>query len=253
MRHPLAKKRGSSGSADTIRIDFGKEVEGGGGGVRLPENDYKVKIVKIKKIRSSEKDTPGLGVTLKITEGKFSGKKITDRLWLTPKSLWRVRSLLEALGMSVPKKAVNLPTKKLINKELGATIIDDEPYQGRIKSKVGDFVDLETLADLYDDEDEDDEDDLDDDDVDDDDSDDEDEDSDDSDDDDDEDEDDEEDGDDLDDMDRAELKKYIKENDIEVKVTKKMDADAIREAIEGASDEDDEDDDDVDDLDLDEL
>ena len=239
----MAKKSG-----DTIRLDFSKEVEGGGGGIRLPENDYKGKIVKIKKIRASEKDTPGLAVTIKITEGKFSGKKITDRLWITPKSLWRVRSMLEALGVSVPKKAINLPTKKLIGKELGVTIIDDEPYQGRIKSKIGDFIDLETLSDLYDDEDED----ADDEDFDDEDS--EDEDSDDE-------EEDEEDGeededDDLSDLSRKELKKYIKENDLEVKVTKKMDEDEIREAIEEARDEDsddEEDDEDEEELDLDDF
>jgi len=240
----VAKKR--KGSADTIRLDFSKEVEGGGGGIRLPENDYKGQIVKIKKIRSSEKDTPGLAVTIKITEGKFKGKKLTDRLWITPKSLWRVRSMLEALGITVPKKVVNLPIKKIIGKELGLTVIDDEPYNGRIKSKIGDFVDLETLADLYDDEDEDedfDEDDVDDDDDDDEDS-DEDEDEDDEDEDEDEDEDDEDD--DLEEMNRKELKAYIKENDLSVKVTKKMDADAIREAIEEAKGDDDEDEDEID-------
>jgi len=237
----VAKKR--KGSADTIRLDFSKEVEGGGGGIRLPENDYKGQIVKIKKIRSSEKDTPGLAVTIKITEGKFKGKKLTDRLWITPKSLWRVRSMLEALGISVPKKVVNLPIKKIIGKELGLTVIDDEPYNGRIKSKIGDFVDLETLADLYDDEDEDD-DDFDEDDVDDEDS-DEDEDDEDEDDED-EDDEDEDDEDDLEDMNRKELKQYIKENDLQVKVTKKMDADDIREAIEEAKGDDDEDEDEID-------
>lgn len=241
----MAKK----GSSDTIRLDFGKEVEGGGGGIRLPENDYKGKILKIKKIRASEKDTPGLAVTIKITDGKFSGKKITDRLWITPKSLWRIRSMLEALGLTVPKKAINLPTKKLIGKELGITVIDDEPYQGRIKSKIGDFVDLETLADLYDDEDED----EDDEDLDDEEAENEDDDEEEEDDEDEEDEEDE-DEDDLEEMSRKELKQYIKENDLEVKVTKKMDEDEIREAISEASDSDDDDEEDEDDeLDLDDF
>lgn len=207
MAKKRKKKSGSGGSAEVIRIDFGKEVEGGGGGVRLPESDYKAKIIKIKKIRSEEKDTPGIAVTMKITEGKFEGKKLTDRLWITPKSLWRVRALLEALGISVPKKAVNLPTKKLVGKEVGITVIDDDPYKGRIKSKIGDFIDLETLADLYDedDEDEDDEDDIDEDD-DEDEEDDEEEEDDEDDEDEDEDEDDEdEDDDDVDDLDLDEL------------------------------------------------
>lgn len=66
------------------------------------------------------------------------------------------------------------------------------------------------------------------------------------DDDDDDDSDDDDDDDGLDEMDRTELKKYIAENDLEVKVKKSMDDDDIREAIreaEGADDDDDDDDD----------
>lgn len=244
----MAKKRRSSkssGSADVFVVDFSKEVEGGGGGTRVPENDYKVKIIKAKKERSKEKDTPGVILTLKIVEGKFAGKKMIERLWITPKSLWRLRSLLEALGMEVPKKALKIPAKKLVGKEVGATIIDDDPYNGRIKSKVGDWIDLETLSELDSDEDEDElEDDEDEDDIDEDeDSDDDDEDEDEEEDDEDEDEDEDE---DLEEMDRKELKAYIKENELDVKVTKKMGEDAIREAIEAAGDEDDEDEDELD-------
>jgi hypothetical protein len=173
------KSGGSSrGKGEIVRIDFRKEEEGGGGGIRLPENDYAAKILKAKKVRSSEKDTPGIAVTFQLTEGKYKGKKITDRLWITPKSLWRIRALLEALGVTVPKKAVDLPLGKITGKELGITLTDDDPYQGRIRSRVSDFVDLETLGeddedeDEYEDEDEDedeDEEDEDDDDLDDDD------------------------------------------------------------------------------------
>lgn len=246
----MAKKRrskGSAGSADVFVIDFSKEVEGGGGGTRVPENDYRLKILKAKKIRASEKDTPGIAVTVKIAEGKFEGKKITDRLWITPKSLWRIRSLLEALGMEVPKKALKIPVKKLIGQEVGATIIDDDPYNGRIRSKIGDWIDLETLADLDDEDEDEDDDELDEDE----------EDTDDEEDDEEEDEDEEdedEDEDDLSEMDRKELKSYIKENDLDVKVTKKMDEAEIVEAIEEAqNEEDDDDDEDEDDLDLEEL
>ena len=153
------KKRRSKGSnSDVVTIDFRKEVDGGGAGVRLPENDYAVKIVKAKFGRSAEKDTPGITVTFKITEGKYKGKKITDSLWITPRSLWRVRSLLESLGVEVPKSILKLPLKPLVGKELGITVTDDEPYQGRIKSRVSDFIDLETLNDEVEDEEEEDED-----------------------------------------------------------------------------------------------
>lgn len=207
----MAKKKRSKKSkgskADVVRIDFNKEVEGGGGGIRVPENDYAVKLVSAKNIRASEKDTPGILIKCKITDGKHKGKAITDRLWITPKSLWRIRALLEAIGVSVPKSAVNIPLKKLIGKELGITVVDDDPYKGKIKSTIADFIDLETLNEADDDEDEDDDiDDEDDEDVDDDDEDDDDEDDDDEDEDDDDDDDEDEDDDDeLDELDLSDL------------------------------------------------
>ena len=54
----------------------------------------------------------------------------------------------------------------------------------------------------------------------------------------------EEDGDELDNMDRSELKAYIKEHELDVKVTKKMEDDDIREAIRAAEAENDDEGDD---------
>lgn len=152
------RRKTSSNNSDVVTIDFRREVEGGGAGVRIPENDYAAKIVKAKFERSAEKDTPGIRITFKITEGKYSGKKVPDSLWITPRSLWRIRSLLEALGVEVPKSILKLPLKPLVGKDLGITVTDDEPYNGRIKSRVSDFLDLETLNDEVEDEEEEEED-----------------------------------------------------------------------------------------------
>ena len=57
----------------------------------------------------------------------------------------------------------------------------------------------------------------------------------------------EEGGDELDDMDRSELKAYIKEHELDVKVTKKMEDDDIREAIRAAESENGNDEDEQDD------
>lgn len=198
------KKRKKSGgsSGEVVTLDFRKEAEGGGGGVRVPENDYAAKIVKAKFERSSEKDTPGIIVTLKITEGKHSGKKIVDRLWITEKSYWRIRELLESIGVTVPKSVVKLPLKKLIGKELGITVVDDDPYKGKIRSTIAGYIDLETLNEADEDED-DEEDDIDDEDEED--SDDDDEDDDDEDDEDDDDDDDDDEDEDLDELDLDDL------------------------------------------------
>jgi hypothetical protein len=133
---------------DIVRIDFSKEEGGGGGNKRYKEGDYRAKIVKIKHGQSSEKHTPGIFVGFKIIDGpdpKAKGNNINDRLWLTPKSLYRIRNLLEAIGLKVPKSMVSIPLTKLIGKEVGITLVDDE-YQDKKRSEVADYIDLETLA-----------------------------------------------------------------------------------------------------------
>ena len=176
----------SSKSGGAVVIDFTKD-ESEGGRRRFPEADYHVKFVGHKTGRSKEKDTPYVRVTLLILDGKYKGEKVTDDLYLTPKSLWRIRSFLEAMGVSVPKKKVNINFGKYKDKELGITLGDDE-YNGRIRSRVTDYLDLDTLRGADEDDEDFDEDDVEDE---------EDEDEDDED----EDEDDEDDDDDMEDMD----------------------------------------------------
>lgn len=143
----MAKK---SSSKDSFVVDFSKEEEGGGS-KRFPEGDYVVKIVGAKLINSKDKGTPGLELKMKLREPeKFRGKPISENLWLTPKALGRVRSLLELCGIDVPKKKAKIPFKALIGQEVGITIEDDtyETNDGkkRTRSTVAyEFLDPEVV------------------------------------------------------------------------------------------------------------
>jgi hypothetical protein len=180
-----------------IRIDFSKEEEGGGGG-RIPttwkKGDYHVRILGAKTGRSPEKDTPFVEVKFKVLEGRRKGSTFSERLYITPKSLKRIRLLLEAIGVKVPKSAVNLPLNKLKGKDLWVELElqEKEGYDPKMAIAFEGFMsedDYEESDDEdEDDEDEDDDEDDDDEDEDEDDEDDEDEDDDDEDDDDDDDE-----------------------------------------------------------------
>jgi hypothetical protein len=209
-------------AAGNIRIDFSKEEEVGGGRVHWPEGDYHVKIKSAKATRSSEKDTPGIQVTFVVLDGKKKGKTISDTLWITPKSLSRVRRLLEAVGVKVPKSAINLPLGKLAGKSLWIELQDEERDGYETRSRVA--FDGFTSEDDYEEDDDAEDEDL----------------EDDEDEDDDEDDDEEEDEDDDDDDDEEEpaprKKRAAKKP---VKKTKKK--------------TDDDEDDDIEDLDLDDL
>ncbi len=222
-------------------IDFAKEESGGGGGIRIKEGTYLVKVIAAKPIKSTEKGTPGLELKLKILGGgskQAKGKTLTETLWATPKAYSRFRTLLEAAGKKVPSK-VNLVKIAAAVKgvEMYVEVADDEREGYKTRSRVSyeGFIHPDNLDT---DEDDDDSEDDDDDDLDDDD-----EDLDDDED----DEDDEDEDTDLDELDRAELKAYIKENALEVTVKRSMDDDDLREAIKAAeADDDDEDEDDED-------
>lgn len=222
--------------AGVLSVDF-SNVKEGGGGVRMPENDYHLKIASVKEDISEKSGNPMLVIQFGFVDkkaAKKAGGTIRENFVLQEKSLWKLRDLLEAVGVKVPKRTVQIPIKKLVGKELGGTIVDDEPYNGRIKSKIADYMTLDDFeSGAVDDEDEED---LDDD-----------------------TDDDDDDEADLDGMDRSELKAYIKEQELDVTVKRSMSDDDIREAIQEEegddedSDDDDDDDEDIEDLDLDDL
>lgn len=135
-----------------VTIDFTKEEEGAGGArPRYPEGDYVLKVKSAKYITSKDKGTPGIEVKYVIVSGpggeKHKGKPVTDTLWLTPKSLSRVRGFLETVGMKVPKKKVNIDLNKVVGREVGATMEDDEyknerTGKSRISSRLSwEFID----------------------------------------------------------------------------------------------------------------
>jgi hypothetical protein len=131
--------------ADVIKVDFAQEE--GGGRARVPEGDYRLKVAKVKHTTSERSGNPMLVWTFQIVGGNHDGKNIVDNTVLVPKALFRLRQLLEALGVNVPKRMVSLPLKKLVGKELGANLVDGEPYgeRNRVSSEVNEYMSLDVL------------------------------------------------------------------------------------------------------------
>jgi Protein of unknown function (DUF669) len=126
-----------------FKADFSEtESRGGkkGRGSRkhYPEGDYPVISTKAELGKSREKETPGIHMVYKITNGTHKGQEVHDDLWLTPGSMWKVRQTLEAMGMKVPSKAVKVNTDKMVRKELAITLADEE-YDDKLYSKVVDY------------------------------------------------------------------------------------------------------------------
>lgn len=186
----------SKPKAGTVRIP--KDTGEGGGRVRVPEGDYRAKILSIKQ-DTSQAGNQMLVVTYQGLDGAMKGKKVKDYMALTTKASWKVRGWLKALGAKTPESEFDLPFKKLVGKEVGVTLQDDEYTNDKgkstISSKISDYLSLEDLE-ADDDEDDDDDEDSEDEDSDDDD---------DEDDDDEDDDDDDEEEEELDDLNLDEL------------------------------------------------
>ena len=79
-------------------------------------------------------------VYLEITEGPHAGQQIVDRLPQTEKAMFRSAAFLQALGVKIAKKKIALNPRSLINRPVDIVVEDGEPYNGRVKSEVREYL-----------------------------------------------------------------------------------------------------------------
>lgn len=212
----MAKKvTGKNKNKKEISIDLtGVET-----GVKaIPEGTYSVKVAEAELTESQSSGAPMLKIVFEVTEGKHKGSKLFENVSLQPQALFKLKSLLTALGYDIPEGAFDLDTADLIDLECEVEVAH-EKYEGRNRARIVEFIGEE--------------------------SDDEDDDSDEDEDEDDDEEEEEDDEEDYDSMSLKDLKALAKEKGI--KVTKGMDKDEIIEALEEADDEEDDEDEEEDD------
>ena len=79
-------------------------------------------------------------VYLEITEGPHAGQQIIDRLPQTEKAMFRSAAFLQALGVKIAKKKIALNPKALIGRPVDIVVEDGEPYNGRVRSEVREYL-----------------------------------------------------------------------------------------------------------------
>lgn len=79
-------------------------------------------------------------VYLEITEGPHAGQQIIDRLPQTEKAMFRSAAFLQALGVRIAKKKIALNPKSLIGRPVDIVVEDGEPYNGRVRSEVREYL-----------------------------------------------------------------------------------------------------------------
>jgi hypothetical protein len=132
--------------ARVIKVNFEGVESGGGSFVRVPEGDYGLQVKEIKTAKGDK--GPYLKFVFETIEGNKKGlkKSLSHIASLSKNSLWNLRNILEACGKQVPSKAVNIDLDKLVKLKCAGTVIDDQPYEGKVKSIITAFFPLADLG-----------------------------------------------------------------------------------------------------------
>jgi hypothetical protein len=124
----------ATGKASAKTVDFSNVKEAGQFAPRrVPAGDYAAKIVKVEDGKSSKDQEFQYIFTIKLTQ--FSQNSYPYYCKLQENQLWKLRNLLIAGGINVPKRKASVDPNRLVGKMIGVTMGDDE-YDGKEKSTI---------------------------------------------------------------------------------------------------------------------
>lgn len=119
-----------------ISVDF-SGVESGGGRA-VPDGEYLIEVISIEE-KESQEGNIYLAWKWKIVDGPYKGATLYDNTSLKPTALWRLKSLLECLGVDVPSGKLGLNLSEYKGKSLLAEVAN-ETYQGKQKPRISSFL-----------------------------------------------------------------------------------------------------------------
>lgn len=131
--------------ASTQVIDFTNVKEGSGFNKRrLPAGDYLARITRVED-SPSKKDGEAQWLFTLVPEGHKSAA-FPYYCKLVENQLWKLRNLIQAAGIAVPKKKIKLDPEKLVGKLVGITLEDDE-YDGKEQSVIAAIFEASEVTD----------------------------------------------------------------------------------------------------------
>lgn len=123
---------------------------------RCPEGQFPAKLVKLEECTIQGSGDDGLKAKFEVTGGSGKGSNVFETFSLGEKALWKLKMMLEAMGLKASGK-MTLDLDKLEGKSVGIEVVYDE-YNGRKQAKIAQYLKLSELEDTEADEDDDDED-----------------------------------------------------------------------------------------------
>lgn len=98
----------------------------------VPAGDYKAKVTKVDEAKSKA-DNPMWVFT--VVPYAYKDAAFPVYCVLDEKNLWKLRQLGTAAGLKMPKKRLNVDPNKIVGRDIGITLEDDE-YEGKMKSVI---------------------------------------------------------------------------------------------------------------------
>lgn len=126
----------------------GPEVDFSGvesGGRSCPDGEYILEVASVPEEKESQNGNAMLNWKWKIAEGDYKGVLIYDNTVLTASSLWRLKALLESIGVDVPSGKMGLDLKSYVGKRC-LVEITNETYQGKEKPRITAFLGQRSVA-----------------------------------------------------------------------------------------------------------
>lgn len=109
------------------------------GNVRIPEGRYRA-IVDDVDLDKSRAGNTMIKVWMRVLGGEHDGAVILDRLTLTDKAMFRVVSFMQGIGIKTPKKKLQINLGTFLNRQVDIEVVDGEPYNGRIRSEIVQYI-----------------------------------------------------------------------------------------------------------------
>jgi len=100
---------------------------------QVEAGDYLAKVTKVEDAKSKNDDGFQYLFTIKLS--KYSQYSYPYYCKLTENQLWKLRNLLVAGGLNVPKSRTKVDPNRVVGKTIGVTMEDDE-YEGKMKSVI---------------------------------------------------------------------------------------------------------------------
>lgn len=137
--------RGSSVNVDLSGVEAGRKT--------LPEGTYEV-VVNEANQKSSKEGNPMISFEFEVTSGANKGYKLYENCSLQPQALFKLKTLLMALGFDIPNKAFDLDLKDLVGLTCEVEV-GHEVYEGKKRARILEYINPEDSEEDSDDEEED--------------------------------------------------------------------------------------------------